>query len=126
MTDVAQAKLDKIAKFAALKARMPNSELPRWSLAQAYEDAGQTLDAFREYGELVSIKPDYCLAWLRLGAIALRELADLAVAKEALTTAQRLAIEQGHSAPKMEAESLMRELAEAEGGDDEDEDWPSI
>lgn len=123
MSEVAQAK---IAKFAALKTRMPSSELPRWSLAQAYEEAGQTLDAFREYGELVSIKPDYCLAWLRLGAIALRELADLAVAKEALTTAQRLAIEQGHSAPKMEAEALMRELAEAAGdGDDEDEDWPS-
>ncbi len=104
---------------------MPTSELPRWSLAQAYEEAGQTLDAFREYGELVSIKPDYCLAWLRLGAIALRELADLAVAKEALTTAQRLAIEQGHSAPKMEAESLMRELAEAAGEGDDDEDWPS-
>ncbi len=122
MSDAAQAK---ITKFAALKARMPTSELPRWSLAQAYEEAGQTLDAFREYGELVSIKPDYCLAWLRLGAIALRELADLVVAKEALTTAQRLAIEQGHSAPKMEAESLMRELAEAAGEGDDDEDWPS-
>ena len=122
MSDAAQAK---ITKFAALKARMPTSELPRWSLAQAYEEAGQTLDAFREYGELVSIKPDYCLAWLRLGAIALRELADLVVAKEALTTAQRLAIEQGHSAPKMEAESLMRELAEAAGDGDDDEDWPS-
>ena len=122
---MSDAALAKIARFQGLKAKMPQSELPRWSLAQAYEEAGQTLDAFREYGELVTIKPDYCLAWLRLGAIALRELADLTVAKEALTTAQRLAVEQGHSAPKMEADSLMRELAEATGDEDADEDWPS-
>lgn len=123
MSDAVQAK---IARFKGLKEKMPQSELPRWTLAQAYEEAGQTLDAFREYGELVTIKPDYCLAWLRLGAIALRELADLETAKGALTTAQRLAIEQGHSAPKMEAESLMRELAEASGdAAADDEDWPS-
>lgn len=122
MSDAVQAK---IARFQGLKAKMPQSELPRWTLAQAYEEAGQTLDAFREYGELVTIKPDYCLAWLRLGAIALRELADLAVAREALGTAQRLAIEQGHSAPKLEAESLMRELAEASGDDDAEDDWPA-
>ena|GEM_PF-1387252 len=125
MSDAVQAK---ITRFKALKERMPQSELPRWTLAQAYEEAGQTLDAFREYGELVTIKPDYCLAWLRLGAIALHELADLETAKGALATAQKLAIEQGHSAPKMEAESLMRQLAEASGdaaADADDEDWPS-
>ena len=83
----------KIEKFLALKGKMPTSELPRWSLAQAYEEAGQTLDAFREYGELVTLKPDYCLAWLRLGAIALHEMADEVVAKEALETARRLAVE---------------------------------
>lgn len=106
----------KIEKFLALKGKMPTSELPRWSLAQAYEEAGQTLDAFREYGELVTIKPDYCLAWLRLGALALHELADPVVAKEALTTARRLAVEQGHNAPRIEADKLLGEL---EDGDDE-------
>lgn len=113
----------KIARFLALKEKMPSSELPRWSLAQAYEDAGQTLDAFREYGELVTVKPDYCLAWLRLGAIALRELAELDVAGHAIDEAHRLAIAQGHNAPRIEAEALRRELAEAIGEDD-DEDWP--
>ena len=102
----------KIARFSALKAKMPQSELPRWSLAQAYEEAGQTLDAFREYGELVTMKPDYCVAWLRLGAIALRELADHEVAREALTRARDLAIEQGHAAPRNEAEALLEELDE--------------
>lgn len=113
----------KIARFLALKEKMPSSELPRWSLAQAYEEAGQTLDAFREYGELVTVKPDYCLAWLRLGAIALRELAELDVAGHAIDEAHRLAIVQGHNAPRIEAEALRRELAEAIGEDD-DEDWP--
>lgn len=114
----------KIARFSALKEKMPSSELPRWSLAQAYEEAGQTLDAFREYGELVTVKPDYCLAWLRLGALALRELAELDVAAHAIGEAHRLAVEQGHNAPRLEAEALRRELAEAIGEDD-DEDWPT-
>jgi hypothetical protein len=117
----------KIARFLALKAKMPQSELPRWSLAQAYEEAGQTLDAFREYGELVTLKPDYCLAWLRLGAIALRELADPKVAREALENGRRLAIQQGHAAPRSEADALLRELAESEGHEgreDDDEEWP--
>lgn len=113
----------KIARFLALKEKMPSSELPRWSLAQAYEEAGQTLDAFREYGELVTVKPDYCLAWLRLGTIALRELAELDVASHAIGEAHRLAVEQGHNAPRIEAEALRRELAETIGEDD-DEDWP--
>ena len=112
----------KIARFSALKAKMPQSELPRWSLAQAYEEAGQTLDAFREYGELVTLKPDYCLAWLRLGAIALRELGELEVARHALGAAQRLALEQGHSAPRVEADALLAELADALGEDNDE--WP--
>jgi len=113
LSEPASAAQAKIQRFEALKAKMPQSELPRWSLAQAYEEAGQTLDAFREYGELVTIKPDYCLAWLRLGAIALRELADFDVAGQALAEAHRLAIDQGHSAPRIEADMLIAELAEA-------------
>jgi hypothetical protein len=109
LSDPALAKID---RFAALKAKMPQSELPRWSLAQAYEEAGRTLDAFREYGELVTLKPDYCLAWLRLGAIAMHELADLAVAREALTEARRLAVAQGHNAPRLEVDALLEELEE--------------
>jgi len=65
--------------------------------------------------------PIFGLDGRRLGAIALRGRADLAVAKGALTTANRLAVEQGHSAPKMEADSLLRELAEATGDEDADE-----
>lgn len=109
MSDPAQAKID---RFAALKAKMPQSELPRWSLAQAYEEAGQALEAFREYGELVTIKPDYCLAWLRLGALAMDAVGDLEVARQALERARRLAVEQGHNAPRLEAEGLLAELAE--------------
>ncbi len=111
MSAEAQAKIE---RFLALKDKMPHSELPRWSLAQAYEAAGRTLDAFREYGELVTLKPDYCLAWLRLGALALHELADPRVARESLEEARRLAVAQGHAAPRLEAEALLDELAESE------------
>lgn len=106
----------KIDRFRALKERMPASELPRWTLAQAYEEAGLTQEALVEYGDLVVLKPDYCLAWLRLGALRLG-LGEDRAARDALEEARRLAVAQGHSAPREEVARLLGSL-------DDDEDWP--
>jgi len=117
VTDPTPAMTAKIARFEALKARMPTSELPRWSLAQALEEAGHKAEAEAEYEALVALKPDYCLAWLRLGALRL-EGGRIEAARTALVEGKRLAIDQGHNAPRLEADRLMAEL-------DDDEDWPT-
>jgi hypothetical protein len=122
------------ARFSDLKARMPASELPRWSLAQALEEAGRHAEAVTEYRQLVALKPDYCLAWLRLGALlgavapgrtgcgarrppggGENDAAPLREAREALAEAIRLARAQGHEAPRVEAARLLAALE----GDDE-------
>lgn len=114
MDDALNKKLD---RFRALKEKMPTSELPRWTLAQTYEEAGLPAEAIAEYVGLVALKPDYCLAWLRLGALRMGA-GHIESAREALVEGRRLALDQGHSAPKAEAERLLAEL-------DDDEDWPS-
>lgn len=119
MNDALQRKIE---RFTALKAQMPSSELPRWTLAQSYEEAGLLEKARQEYAELVTLKPDYCLAWLRLGALSLTGHPE--EARKAILEGRRLAIEQGHSAPKQEADSLLRQLNDED--EDEDEDWPSL
>ena len=112
----------RIARFSDLKARMPASELPRWSLAQALEEAGRHAEAVTEYRQLVALKPDYCLAWLRLGALlgavapgGGEPPARDSEAREALAEAIRLARAQGHEAPRVEAARLLAAL----DGDDE-------
>ncbi|MCB9728088.1 MAG: tetratricopeptide repeat protein [Deltaproteobacteria bacterium] len=86
-------------------------EQPRWSLATAYEDAGRFDEAVAEFRELVALKPDYCVAFLHLGS-CLIELEAYAEAITALESAHRLAIAQGHMAPKQEAEMLMEQARE--------------
>ncbi|MGM0576784.1 MAG: tetratricopeptide repeat protein [Myxococcota bacterium] len=99
---------ERIRRFEDLKARFPDMEQPRWSLATAFEQAGRHEDAIREFRELVEIKPDYCVAFLHLGS-CLIETEDYEEALEALQRAHDLAVQQGHSAPKQEAEMLLEQ-----------------
>ena len=99
----------KIERFQGLKARMPTSELPRWTLAQAYEEAGDNPAAIAEYRELVALKPDYCMAWLRLGALLTRT-PEVDEGRIALEKAISLARAQGHEAPRTEALRLLAAL----------------
>jgi len=103
----------RIHRFSELKTRMPHSELPRWSLAQALEAAADAAAAIAEYRELVALKPDYCMAWLRLGALLSSDPAARADATEALERAMTLARAQGHEAPRTEASQLLAALDEA-------------
>jgi len=101
----------KIARFEKLKAQFPDSEMPRWSLATAYEDAGRFDEAITEFEGLVALKPDYCVAFLHLGACLIEE-ERYEEAITALEEGRRLAIEQGHLAPKSEAEMLLERARE--------------
>lgn len=99
----------RIERFAAMKARFPESEMPRWSLATALAEAGRVDEAIVELEALVALKPDYCVAWLELGKLAAAR-GDGGKARSALEEARRLAIAQGHSAPRMAAEEALEEL----------------
>jgi len=99
----------KIERFSAMKAKFPQSEMPRWSLANALGAAGRIDEAIVELRELVALKPDYCVAWLELGRLAAGR-GDAATARPALEEAIRLAIAQGHSAPRMDAEVMLDDL----------------
>ena len=103
--------MDNIAKFQALKARFPESEMPRWSLATLLEEAERYEEAIVEFTELVAIKPDYCVAFVHLGHCLIMEERY----EEAITTlekARTLAIDQGHVPPRNEAEMLLEQARE--------------
>lgn len=99
----------KIERFQAMKAKFPQSEMPRWSLANALAAAGRSDEAIAELRDLVALKPDYCVAWLELGRLAASR-GDVATARPALEETIRLAAAQGHSAPRMDAEALLEDL----------------
>jgi len=101
----------RIARFTALKAQFPDSEMPRWSLATAYEDAKRYPEAITELKELVALKPDYCVAFIHLGSCLIEE-ERYEEAITALEEGRRLAVEQGHLAPKNEAEMLIEQARE--------------
>lgn len=101
----------RIARFTKLKAQFPDSEMPRWSLATAYEESGRHAEAIVEFRELVAMKPDYCIAFVHLGACLIHE-ERYEEAIEALEEGKRLAIDQGHMAPKAEAEMLIDQARE--------------
>lgn len=101
----------RIERFKKLKASFPDSEMPRWSLATAYEGVGRHAEAIVEFRELVALKPDYCIAFVHLGGCLIEEERyDEAIA--ALDEGVRLAVDQGHMAPKQEAEMLLERARE--------------
>jgi tetratricopeptide (TPR) repeat protein len=104
----------RIEKFLGMVEQFPDSELPRFSLGQAYVEAGRYEDAERTFAEVARINPTYMMAWVHR-AQALCELERWADAKQACEEAIRLAVAQGHSGPKMECEQLLEEIEEELG-----------
>ena len=101
----------KIERFRQLKVQFPKNEMPRWSLATCLEEQGAYGEAIEEFRELVALKPDYCVAWLHMGSCLIEE-DRLPEALEALDECRRLALDQGHMAPRQEAEMLMEQVRE--------------
>jgi len=101
----------RIERFRKLKDQFPDNEMPRWSLATCLEELGSYGEAIDEFQELVALKPDYCVAWLHMGSCMMEE-DRLEEALQALEECRRLALDQGHMAPRQEAEMLMEQVRE--------------
>jgi predicted Zn-dependent protease len=97
---------DPIARQRELVARHPGSELARFSLAKALVDRGQHAEAREHLEFCVGRKPDWMVAWILRGRCD-QALGNLAVAKEAFSTARELAITQNHDGPLAELEAIL-------------------
>ncbi|MEC9070922.1 MAG: tetratricopeptide repeat protein [Myxococcota bacterium] len=102
---------DRLDRFRKLKEQFPDNEMPRWSLATGLEEMGAFSEAIDEFQELVALKPDYCVAWLHMGSCMIEE-ERLEEALVALETCRQLAIDQGHMAPRQEADMLIEQARE--------------
>lgn len=101
----------KIQRFQQMVERFPESELPRFSLAQAYLDAEQYSDAERTFAEVIGLKPDYMMAWVHRTQ-ALMAMDEFEAAKPVCERAIELAREQDHQGPLADCEYLLEEIVE--------------
>ena len=101
----------RIQKFFQLAERFPESEVPRFSLAQAYRDAGQYEQAELAFQAVTDIKADFMLAWIERARclVALERYED---AKPIAEYGLQLAIDQFHEEPKLDCEALLEEIEE--------------
>ena len=101
----------RIQRFSDLSSRFPDSEVPRFSLAQAYQDHGDLELAAQTYGEVTNLKEDFMLAWIERA----RCLVGLERYEEAKPHAEKglaLAVAQGHQEPRSDCEALLEEIEE--------------
>lgn len=100
---------DRIAHFQALVQRTPQSELFRFSLAQALLAANRGPEAWPHLEYCITVKPDWMLPRILLG----KELLAAGRADEAkplLEAALTLAIAQDHQDPAEELRQLLAGL----------------
>ena len=100
----------RVEQFAALVERQPDSELFRFSLAQALEAAGRADEAELHYAFCAAKKADWMMPRILRGKILLRA-GRHAEAAEVLHAALRLAVDQHHEAPEAELRALLGDPA---------------
>jgi tetratricopeptide (TPR) repeat protein len=98
-----------IGRARAMVERFADNPVPRFSLAQALQDAGRQDDALVEWRAVVALKDDYMLAWLRLAECAMTA-ERWPEAKEAAEKALALGIAQDHQGPQAEARAMLMEI----------------
>ena len=76
-----------------------------------HQDHSLQREAIAEFQALISMKPDYCVAYLHMGS-SLLEADRPEDAIEVLEQARQLAIDQSHTAPRQEAEMLLEQARE--------------
>ena len=109
----------RIAKFEALANQFPKSELPRFSLGQAYLDAAMYAEAEAAFAMVEALKPDYMMAVIHR-AEALLKLGRHVDARPVVERGLKLAIAQNHTGPKADCEELMEQIdRHLSGADDE-------
>ncbi|MFG0316989.1 MAG: tetratricopeptide repeat protein [Planctomycetota bacterium JB042] len=99
---------EKIATWRARVEAAPDDELARFTLGRACFEAGRLDDAASAFEEAVRMKADWMMAWVYLGRARL-ERDDAEGAREALTRARALAVDQGHDDPIVEIDELLEE-----------------
>ena len=105
----AAAPTSRVDRFRAMIERFPDRAEPRFSLARALQDAGDHAAAEVHYASAQALQPELMMAWLHQ-AECLVELGNLADARVAASRAHELAVAQGHSVPRQEAEQLIADI----------------
>ncbi len=99
----------RIEKARALAVRFPDRAPPHFSLGRALQDAGAWAEALTHYRRAAALQPDLMMAHLHAAECALA-LGDASLARVDAEAAQRLARQQGHSGPLVEATSLLEAI----------------
>jgi predicted Zn-dependent protease len=99
----------RVEHFGALVARQPDSELFRFSLAQALVTDGRAAEAVGHFEACVAKKADWMMARILLGKVHL-QLGHHAAARPLFEDALRLAVEQHHEDPERELRALLADL----------------
>ena len=99
----------RIDQFQALVSRQPENELFHFSLAQALLAENRSADAVPHLEFCAGRKADWMMARILLGKTLL-QLGRRAEAKQNLTAALQLAVEQHHEDPERELQALLAEL----------------
>lgn len=108
--------MSRIDKFKALAEQFPTSEVPLFSLGQAYYEDERFEEAADAFGRVIELKPDYMMAYILLGQSAMR-LSQYERAREAIVQARDLAISQDHEEPLEDCNELLEEIDEELGLD---------
>lgn len=100
---------DRIAKALELIQKFPGNDLSRFSLAQAYFDAGDYASAAEHLRPLCAKKNDWMVVHILLGKCLLHT-GHREEARTLLEHARQLAVEQHHDGPCEELEELLKTL----------------
>ncbi|MGJ3243608.1 MAG: tetratricopeptide repeat protein [Opitutales bacterium] len=100
---------DRIVQFREKVEAQPENPLFRFSLAQAYMDAGQPSEAIPHLERCLAGRPDWMMAAILLGD-AYRTSGDNAKARSTWEAALQLAVVQQHETPEAEIRDRLADL----------------
>ncbi len=98
--------LSRSTHFAALVTAQPESELFRFSLAQALVDEDRPLEALPHFEYCIQAKADWMMPRILLGKLLL-QLGRTSDARPLLEEALQLAVDQHHEEPEAELRALL-------------------
>jgi len=101
--------LERIERFTRILATSPDNVLARFSLSQAYFDAGEYAKAIPEFRRVIELKADWMLAYLLLARCFI-EQGRPAEARPLLEHGLELAVKQGHQGPQADFKELLASL----------------
>ncbi|MCZ6779811.1 MAG: tetratricopeptide repeat protein [Acidobacteria bacterium] len=104
--------VDRVERYQKLLAANPENILVRFSLCQAYFDAGQYEDAIPEFRRVLEEKQDWMLVYLLLGR-SLVETGRAGEARPVLEQGIELALSQHHEGPLTELRELLSSIPSA-------------